>query len=71
MTIQDIGFYEKPEDVQAVLKVYPVTSKLFSLALIKIRYDKMDKASQIRAERTMLAMSDGRSWDAKSRSETS
>ncbi len=68
MTIQDIGFYEKPEDVQAVLKVYPVTSTLFSLALIKIRYDKMDKASQIRAERTMLAMSDGRSWDAKSRS---
>ena len=68
MTIQDIGFYEKPEDVRAVLKVYPVTSKLFSLALIKIRYDKMDKASQIRAERTMLAMSDGRSWDAKSRS---
>lgn len=68
MTIQDIGFYEKPEDVQAVLKVYPVTSNLFSLALIKLRYDKMDKASQIRAERTMLAMSDGRSWDAKSRS---
>lgn len=66
MTLREKLQYGMPDDVKAVLGVYPPQSKFFSLALIKVRYEKMDRASQIRAEKTMLAMSDGRYWDAKS-----
>lgn len=66
MSNEDRVQYAPPEDIKIIRGVYPVQSKMFSLALIKVRYEKMDRASQIRAERTMLAMSDGRYWDAKS-----
>jgi hypothetical protein len=66
MSNEDRVQYAPPEDIKIIRGVYPVQSKMFSLALIKVRYEKMDRASQIRAERTMLAMSDGRNWDAKS-----
>jgi hypothetical protein len=58
--------YEPSEDVQAVARTYSVMSKLFSIALIKLRYDKMNTASQIRAEKTMFALLHERNWDAKS-----
>jgi|TARA_R110002072_G_scaffold101303_1_gene223088 hypothetical protein len=58
--------YDPPEDVKAVANTYPVNSKLFSIALIKLRYDKMNTASQIRAEKTMFALLHERNWDAKS-----
>ncbi len=58
--------YDPPEDVKAVAKTYPLNSKLFSIALIKLRYDKMNTASQIRAEKTMFALLHERNWDAKS-----
>ena len=58
--------YHAPEDVKAVAKTYPLNSKLFSIALIKLRYEKMNTASQIRAEKTMFALLHERNWDAKS-----
>tara|TARA_R110001632_G_scaffold116781_1_gene228556 strand:+ start:168 stop:368 length:201 start_codon:yes stop_codon:yes gene_type:complete len=58
--------YDPPEDVKAVAKTYSVMSKLFSLALLKLRYDKMNTSSQIRAEKTMFALLHERNWDAKS-----
>jgi len=58
--------YDPPEDVKAVSKTYSVMSKLFSIALIKLRYDRMDTASQIRSEKTMFALLHERNWDAKS-----
>ena len=58
--------YDPPEDVKAVANTYSVHSKLFSIALIKLRYDKMNTASQIRAEKTMFALLHERNWDAKS-----
>ena len=66
MTLKEKLQYGMPDDVKAVLGVYSPQSKFFSLAFIKVRYDRMDRASQIRAEKTMLALSDGRNWDAKS-----
>ncbi len=57
--------YDPPEDVQAVAKTYSVMSKLFSIALLKLRYDKMNTASQIRSEKTMFALLHERNWDAK------
>ena len=58
--------YDPPEDVKAVSKTYSVMSKLFTIALLKLRYDKMNTASQIRAEKTMFALLHERNWDAKS-----
>lgn len=58
--------YDPPEDVKAVASAYSLSSKLFSIALIKLRYDKMNTASQIRAEKTMFALLHERNWDAKS-----
>ena len=58
--------YDPPEDVKAVANTYSLNSKLFSIALIKLRYDKMNTASQIRAEKTMFALLHERNWDAKS-----
>ena len=45
--------YKQPDDVAAIRKVYPITSFLFSVGLIKLRYDKMSKEDQIRAEKTL------------------
>jgi len=45
--------YKQPDDVVAIRKAYPITSFLFSVGLIKLRYDKMSKEDQIRAEKTL------------------
>tara|TARA_R110000803_G_scaffold50182_2_gene104209 strand:- start:78 stop:320 length:243 start_codon:yes stop_codon:yes gene_type:complete len=45
--------YKQAEDVTAIRKVYPITSFLFSVGLIKLRYEKMHKDDQIRAEKTL------------------
>lgn len=49
-------------DIQAVHRAYLVTDRHFSIALLKIRYDAMDDASQRRAEKTLLSLKDGRFW---------
>lgn len=49
-------------DVQVVHRTYLVTDRDFSIALLKIRYDAMDDASQRRAEKTLLSLKDGRFW---------
>mgnify|MGYP003644204956 CR=1 FL=1 len=56
---EDTSIYRPEQDVIAVRKLYPVTSPLFSIALIKLRYEKMSRANQIRAEKTL------RFWDKK------
>jgi hypothetical protein len=55
-------FYFPPEDVAQLAKIYPVSQQKFSEALLKLRYDRMDKATQIRAEKTLVSLHDGRFW---------
>ena len=55
-------YYNVPFDVRQITKVYPVTQKNFSVALIKARYDRMDDKTQRRAEKTLLSLKDGRFW---------
>lgn len=55
-------FYRPPADVAALAKVYPVSQQKFSEALLKLRYDKMDDATQIRTEKTLLALRENRYW---------
>lgn len=54
--------YAMPFDVRAAAKAYAVTNRNFSVALIKMRYDRMDTETQIRAEKTLLSLKDGRYW---------
>ena len=54
--------YVLPVDVEIALQAYPVTKKQFSIALLKMRYDRMDDKTQRRAEKTLQALKDGRFW---------
>ena len=54
--------YVLPVDVEIALQAYPVTKKQFSIALLKMRYDRMDDKTQRRAEKTLKALKDGRFW---------
>lgn len=54
--------YVMPVDVEIALQAYPVTKKEFSVALLKMRYDRMDDKTQRRAEKTLLSLKDGRFW---------
>jgi hypothetical protein len=54
--------YVLPVDVEIALQAYPVTKKEFSVALLKMRYDRMDDKTQRRAEKTLLSLKDGRFW---------
>lgn len=54
--------YVIPLDVEIALQAYPVTKKEFSVALLKMRYDRMDNKTQRRAEKTLLSLKDGRFW---------
>ena len=62
MAVNSEGDYDMPIDVAAARKSYPVTNRKFSEALIKLRYDRMDRETQIRAEKTLLSRKDGRYW---------
>lgn len=55
-------FYHPPADIAELAKIYPVSQKKFSEALLKLRYDRMDQATQIRAEKTLVSLHDGRYW---------
>jgi hypothetical protein len=55
-------FYYPPADVAELAKIYPISQQKFSEALLKLRYDRMDKAAQIRAEKTLVSLHDGRFW---------
>ena len=44
--------YVIPLDVEIALQAYPITKKEFSIALLKMRYDRMDNKTQRRAEKT-------------------
>ena len=54
--------YVMPVDVEIALQAYPVTKKEFTVALLKMRYDNMDDKTQMRAEKTLLSLKDGRFW---------
>ena len=54
--------YVIPLDVEIALQAYPVIKKQFSIALLKMRYDRMDNKTQRRAEKTLLSLKDGRFW---------
>lgn len=54
--------YVIPLDVEIALQAYPVTQRNFSVALLKMRYDRMEEKDQIRAEKTLLSLRDGRYW---------
>ena len=54
--------YVIPVDVDIALQAYPVTTKEFSVALLKMRYDRMDDKTQRRAEKTLQSLKDGRFW---------
>ena len=54
--------YVLPVDVEIALQAYPITKKEFSVALLKMRYNKMDDKTQRRAEKTLKALKDGRFW---------
>ena len=54
--------YVIPVDVEIALQAYPVTKKEFTVALLKMRYDNMDDKTQMRAEKTLLSLKDGRFW---------
>jgi len=62
MGIKTKDDYVMPFDVRMAAKTYPVTKKNFSVALLKIRYDRMDDKTQRRAEKTLLSLQDGRYW---------
>tara|TARA_S200002703_G_scaffold129009_1_gene115940 strand:- start:1412 stop:1603 length:192 start_codon:yes stop_codon:yes gene_type:complete len=62
MGIKTEDDYVLPFDVRAAMKAYPVTKKNFSVALIKMRYNRMDDKTQQRAEKTLLSLQDGRYW---------
>ena len=54
--------YVLPVDVEIALQAYPITKKQFSIALLKMRYDRMDDKTQRRAEKTLQSLKDGRFW---------
>jgi hypothetical protein len=54
--------YVLPVDVEIALQAYPITKKEFSVALLKMRYDRMDDKTQRRAEKTLQSLKDGRFW---------
>ena len=54
--------YVLPVDVEIALQAYPVTKKQFSIALLKMRYDRMDDKTQRRAEKTLQSLKDGSFW---------
>jgi hypothetical protein len=54
--------YVIPVDVEIALQAYPITKKEFSVALLKMRYDRMDDKTQRRAEKTLQSLKDGRFW---------
>jgi hypothetical protein len=62
MGIKTQDEYVMPLDVEIALQAYPVTQKNFSVALLKMRYDMMEEKDQIRAEKTLLSLRDGRYW---------
>lgn len=51
--------YKMPDDVRALMKTYPVSSKNFSVGLLKLRYDRMDSESQRRAEKSLMCLTKG------------
>ena len=57
-----IDAYIPPEDIQFIAKTYPVTTKNFSIALLKARYDSLPREAQDRVEKSLLYLVKGRPY---------
>ena len=55
--------YKEPDDIKEILKTYDVTSRGFSIQLLRARYDKSTMKAKTRNIRTRLALDDFRYWD--------
>lgn len=55
--------YKEPDDIKEILKTYDVTSRGFSIQLLRARYDKSTMKARTRNIRTRLALDDFRYWD--------
>jgi hypothetical protein len=54
--------YIPPYDVRFAASTYGVETKKFSIALLKIRYDKLDDAAKERAEKCLLYFKTGKPY---------
>ena len=54
--------YIPPEDVQFISKTYKVETRLFSVALLKARYDSLPREAQERVEKSLLFLLKGRPY---------
>ena len=55
--------YKPSADVQELRARFPVTSRAFSIRLLTMRYAKMRKEDQERADRTIAALQFNEPWD--------
>lgn len=51
--------WRKPNDIRELEKIWPVTKRQFSLQLLRMRLNKMDKETQHRAIKVMDALKTG------------
>jgi len=52
-------FYQKPQDIRQLERDYPVSTKQFSISLLKTRYRDMDIYAQLRADKSIKALETG------------
>lgn len=57
--------YYPPEDVKFLSENSAVESKKFSIALLKLRMDRMSDADMLRANKTILCLQSGLPYDYK------
>ena len=61
--MKQINFYERPDDVRAMQKLYPSTKAIFSIRLIESRMHLMNEETKSRAKRTIHCLKTGDFWD--------
>ena len=49
-------FYTAPDDVVSVAKIFAVTRKAFSIALLEARWDSFDYETRMRAAKTIQCL---------------
>jgi hypothetical protein len=48
--------YVKPDDVEKVAKIFDVTKRAFSIALLEARWDSFDHETRVRAAKTIRCL---------------
>ena len=49
-------FYKAPDDVENVAKIFDVTKRAFSIALLEARWDSFDHETRVRAAKTIQCL---------------